>query len=52
MSDALTRLAATLADRYTLERELGAGGTATARRLTHGLAARRCSRPRCAASIS
>jgi|CXWL01.1.fsa_nt_gi serine/threonine-protein kinase len=29
MSDALTRLTAALADRYTIERELGAGGMAT-----------------------
>ncbi|MEO8480074.1 MAG: protein kinase [Gemmatimonadota bacterium] len=29
MSDAMARLAAALADRYTLERELGAGGMAT-----------------------
>jgi len=30
MTDALGRLKAALSDRYTIERELGAGGTATA----------------------
>jgi serine/threonine-protein kinase len=29
MTDALTRLSAALADRYTIERELGSGGMAT-----------------------
>jgi hypothetical protein len=34
MSDSLARLSAALADRYVIERELGAGGMATASGLT------------------
>jgi len=44
MADSFHRLEEALAERYALERELGAGGMATGLRTTHGTIAKSPSR--------